>query len=104
MHSDHHQLPPGNSPAPGTPGEGRGGGSHHVLPILNTPFCGDLRSKKFFLLDQIATKPEDYLDPSGHCWCYHTQQVVGPDGNIVAPEDCVPGRSCYRSALDKSKL
>jgi len=71
---------------------------------ITTPFCGDLRSKKFFLLDQIATKPEDYLDPSGHCWCYHTQQVVGPDGNIVAPEDCVPGRACYRSALDKTKL
>ena len=75
-----------------------------ALPIINTPFCGDLRSKKFFLLDQIATKAEDYLDPSGHCWCYHTQQVVGPDGNIVAPEDCVPGRSCYRSALDTTDL
>ena len=73
------------------------------LPVIQTPFCGDLRSKKFFLSDQIAATAEDYLDASGHCWCYHTQQVVGPDGNIVIPERCVPGRRCYRSALDRSR-
>ncbi|MGD0542500.1 MAG: hypothetical protein ABSB33_13385 [Tepidisphaeraceae bacterium] len=73
------------------------------LSVLRTPFCGDLRSKKFFLSDQIATTAEDYLDASQHCWCYHTQQVVGPDGNIVMPERCVPGRSCYRSALDRPR-
>jgi hypothetical protein len=70
-----------------------------ILPVINTPFCGDLRSKKFFLLDRIATSAEDYLDASEHCWCYHTQQVVGPDGNIVMPQRCTPARSCYRSAL-----
>ena len=69
------------------------------LTVINTPFCGDLRSKKFFLLDQIATSADDYLDASNHCWCYHTQQVVGPDGNIVTPDRCGSGRSCYRSAL-----
>jgi hypothetical protein len=74
------------------------------LPIIQTPFCGDLRSKKFFLSDQIATRAEDYLDASHHCWCFHTQQVVGPDGEIVMPRRCVPGRSCYRSALDKPGL
>ena len=73
------------------------------LPVIQTPFCGHLRSKKFFLSDQIAAAAEDYLDASGHCWCYHTQQVVGPDGNIVMPERCVPGRSCYRSALDRNR-
>ena len=64
-----------------------------------TVFCGDLRSKKYFMRDSIATQPEDYLDPSGHCWCYHTQQVVGPDGNHVGPDLCQTGRKCYRSAL-----
>jgi hypothetical protein len=71
------------------------------LPVMQTPFCGDLRSKKFFLLDRIATSAEDYLDPSHHCWCYHTQQVMGPDGGIVKPDRCVPGRKCYRSALQR---
>ncbi len=77
--------------------------STHPLSVIKTPFCGDLRSKKFFLSDQIATTAEDYLDASSHCWCYHTQQVVGPDGNIVMPERCVPGRGCYRSALDRPR-
>jgi hypothetical protein len=73
-----------------------------TLPVIQTPFCGELRSKKFFLSDQIAGNAEDYLDASGHCWCYHTQQVVGPDGRFVEPNRCVPGRSCYRSALDRT--
>ncbi len=64
-----------------------------------TPFCGDLRSKKYFMLDQIATEAQDYMDPSGHCWCYHTQQAIGPDGEQAFPEVCGPGRKCYRSAL-----
>jgi hypothetical protein len=70
-----------------------------ALTILQTPFCGDLRSKKFFMLDTIPTEPQHYYDPSGHCWCFHTQQPIGPDGNQVMPEDCRPGRACYRSAL-----
>ncbi len=71
------------------------------LPVIQTPFCGDLRSKKFVMEDKIAMAAEDYLDASNFCWCYHTQQAVGPDGNIVMPERCVPERSCYRSALAK---
>jgi hypothetical protein len=67
--------------------------------ISQTPFCGDLRSKKFYMLDTLPTEPEHFYDPSGHCWCYHTQQPVGPDGRQVMPEKCGPGRQCYRSAL-----
>ena len=64
-----------------------------------TAFCGDLRSKKYYMLDTIATEADDYLDASGHCWCYHTQQPIGPDGQQVLPERCGPERKCYRSAL-----
>jgi len=64
-----------------------------------TPFCGDLRSKKYYMLDRIAAEADDYMDPSGHCWCYHTQQPVGLDGQHAGPEHCGPGRKCYRSAL-----
>ena len=64
-----------------------------------TPFCGELRSKKFFMLDTLPAAESDFLDPSGHCWCYHTQQPIGPDGAHVGPHACVPGRACYRSAL-----
>jgi len=69
------------------------------IQVLNTPFCGELRSKKFYSLQELALNAEDYLDPSNHCWCYHSQHTIGPDGCLVTPESCVPGRSCYRSAL-----
>ena len=69
------------------------------LNVIETPFCGDLRSKKFFLLNAIPAEASDYMDASGHCWCHHTQMPVGPDGYRAAPEFCGPERKCYRSAL-----
>ncbi|GAC1446359.1 MAG: hypothetical protein NVSMB56_04290 [Pyrinomonadaceae bacterium] len=67
---------------------------------VQSPFCGSLRSKNFFMMDELATEANQYLDHSGHCWCRETQQVVGPDGNKVQPLSCVPGRECYVSALE----
>lgn len=69
-------------------------------PLPDTPFCGSLRSKKFFMMDTLATDAAQYLDTSDHCWCRVTQQVIGPDGGRVRPDRCVPGRSCYSSALE----
>jgi hypothetical protein len=51
------------------------------------------------MLDSLPTEESDFLDPSGNCWCYHTQQPIGPDGAHVGPRECAPGRTCYRSAL-----
>jgi len=73
-----------------------------VDAVVNSPFCGSLRSKKFFMMDGLATEAAQYLDSSNHCWCRETQQVVGPDGGRVRPERCVPGRSCYTSALESA--
>ena len=67
---------------------------------VESAFCGSLRSKKFFMLDGLATEASQYLDASNHCWCRETQQVVGPDGSRVNPARCVPGRSCYSSSLE----
>jgi hypothetical protein len=67
--------------------------------IPETPFCGDLRSKRYFLFESLPTDAAEFLDPSGYCWCYHTQLPVGPDGQSAEPDLCRPGRSCYRSAL-----
>ena len=71
------------------------------LKVLQTPFCGELRSKKFYLRDQLATSADDYMDSSGHIFCYLTQMAVGPDGMRVSPEECGPDRACYRSAFQK---
>ena len=67
--------------------------------VLESPFCGELRSKKYYLVDGMATQLDHYLDATGHCWCSVTQQVVGPDGGSVDPGRCVPGRACYKSAF-----
>lgn len=68
-------------------------------PAMVSPFCGELRSKKFFMIDGLATEAEQYLDATNYCWCFLTQQVLGPDGDKAKPDRCTPGRSCYRSAL-----
>lgn len=73
--------------------------NHESDQALASPFCRELRSKQFFMLDGIAATAEQYLDNSGHCWCYQTQQVVGPDGGKANPHRCAPGRDCYRSAF-----
>ena len=66
---------------------------------VQSPFCGQLRSKKFFMLDRLATSAKDYIDGANHVWCFETQEVIGPDNCRVAPENCGPGRSCYVSAV-----
>lgn len=68
-------------------------------PTLESPFCGELRSKQFYMHNGLATEASHYLDATGHCWCSVTQQVVGPDGGSVDPGRCVPGRGCFVSAL-----
>jgi hypothetical protein len=66
---------------------------------VESPFCGSLRSKKFFMTNGLAADESDYLDSTEHCWCRETQLVFGPDGGRAHPSRCVPGRSCYSSAL-----
>ncbi len=76
---------------------------HNVAPVeagsIQSPFCESLRSKKFFLLDAMPTSADQYIDASNHCWCRQTQAVIGPDNKRVNPESCVPGRTCYTSAI-----
>ena len=66
---------------------------------VQSPFCGSLRSKKFFLLDRLASSADDYLDAANHVWCCETQEVIGPDNRRVDPNACGPGRACYSSAV-----
>ncbi len=82
------------------PREDAPGSSPANPAAIQTAFCGSLRSKKFFMLDALATNAEQYLDASNHCWCRETQQVIGPDGGRANPNRCTPGRSCYTSGLE----
>jgi hypothetical protein len=57
--------------------------------------CRRLRYKQMF----YQSEPEPYV-PHGHdnsCWCTHSMNVLGPDGEAADPERCRPGRSCFES-------
>ncbi len=68
------------------------------LPNLISPFCGDLRTKKYYFLKGPALEPADLLDASNDCWCGRTQIRLGPDDEGVNTDDCRSGRACYRRA------
>jgi hypothetical protein len=65
-----------------------------------SPFCRELRSKKYYFLQEMPTETHHMMDGSGHCWCRKTMQILGPDGEMVRAEDCTSGRSCYKSLFE----
>jgi hypothetical protein len=73
--------------------------STDAAAVIQSPFCEQLRSKKYFILDRLATSADDYIDAANHVWCCETQEVIGPDNRRVSTDNCTPGRSCYSSAL-----
>ena len=50
--------------------------ANEAVEPLQSPFCGSLRSKKFFMLDRLATSADEYLDAANHVWCCETQEVT----------------------------
>lgn len=67
---------------------------------LFSPFCRELRTKRYYFLDGMATEESQLLDGSNRCWCGRTMQAYGPDGEMVYTADCKPGRSCYKSLFE----
>ncbi|MBI5364016.1 MAG: hypothetical protein HZA53_12605 [Planctomycetes bacterium] len=67
--------------------------------LAASPFCRHIQSKKLFFRSSPPEHEEDILDASRHCWCRRTQQVLGPDGEVVAPDDCRAGRECFQGLL-----
>lgn len=61
------------------------------------PFCGDLRTKKYYFLGRPARDASELLDASNDCWCARTQMRLGPDDQRVDAEDCRVGRTCFRA-------
>ena len=60
-----------------------------------SPICSALRSKATYALTRPAQRSEEVLDGSGRCWCRHTMASVGPDGQLVHPDDCRARRACF---------
>ena len=71
-----------------------------VAEIMQSPYCREIRSKRYFFLREMPTEDHHIKDGSNHCWCRVTMKVYGPDGEIARPEDCISGRDCYRSLFE----
>ncbi len=63
------------------------------LPL--SPFCKHLTSKKAYFNELPARTKEEVVDGSNHCWCAKTMLAIGPDGDVVGPDDCLADRECY---------
>ena len=72
-----------------------------AIKPLQSAFCSELRSKKFYFLQEMPTQPEHLLDATGHCWCLKTMQAIGPDGERAHPDGCTADRECYHSLFDE---
>lgn len=77
--------------------------SDTISEAILSPFCRELRTKKYFFRQDMATEAHHLLDASNHCWCRLTMQTLGPDREYVHPNNCGPERACYRSAFEETR-
>ena len=63
------------------------------------PICRHMRSKAIYVAGQMEPPPEMDAMGSGHCWCNHTQHILGPDDTLVDRRGCNSGRTCYEAVL-----
>jgi hypothetical protein len=60
------------------------------LNIIGGGRCENLRWKGLFVHGADAPEQDSI------CWCLKTQLGIGPDGALVSPDECGPGRTCYK--------
>jgi hypothetical protein len=60
--------------------------ANETVEPLQSQFCGSLRSKKYFMLDRLATSADEYLDATNLVWCCETLVVIGHDKRRVVPD------------------
>ncbi|MFQ5719631.1 MAG: hypothetical protein ACE5IK_08770 [Acidobacteriota bacterium] len=60
--------------------------------------CRRLRSKQMYV--DVAPDPDDPgarmpNTGDGFCWCTHTMNCLGPDGQVADSKNCRAGRHCF---------
>ena len=67
-----------------------------VASKAEEPRCRRLRSKAMY----IDAEPDEAVPDTGDgfCWCTHTMNCLGPDGQVADSRSCRPGRECYEPA------
>jgi len=70
---------------------------YHRLQNLGHEVCNCVRWKsQFYESERDLTVPPSNDDSY---WCALTQRVLGPDGQLVEPQSCKPGRACFKEAF-----
>jgi len=64
-------------------------------PKILSPYCAKLKSKKAHFQQAPPQTNRDVVDGSNHCWCELTQMSLGPDRQLVDPDDCRAERACF---------
>jgi len=60
------------------------------------PVCRRLHWKGMFV--DVEPDPSVPGTCDGFCWCTHTMNCLGPDGQVADRGRCGSDRSCYESA------
>jgi len=69
------------------------------VPLNLKQCCLNVRHKLMYVDPAHATPGiVDDNSESRVYLCVLTQEVLGPDGKLVTPSNCSPGRSCYCGA------
>ncbi len=71
-----------------------------LRPVKLETSCLHLRHKLMYVDERQATP--GMVDDSSDTrvfFCVLSQDPLGPDGQPVGPEDCIPARGCYSCAV-----
>ena len=63
------------------------------------PICKHLRTKASYVPDMRDKHYMEVYHPFANYYCLKTLHVVGPDDDIVCPEECTPKRVCFEALL-----
>jgi hypothetical protein len=55
--------------------------------------CRAFKTRLHYLSGGDVSSP--IVDGTAHYWCVHTMTTIGPDDDLVVPEHCRAGRSCF---------
>jgi len=57
--------------------------------------CSNLRTKMFYISGGRTPEETTESGATSQYWCLKTMTVVGPEGWLAKPENCVSGCGCY---------
>jgi hypothetical protein len=69
-----------------------------MMNQMKTGYCKYLRAKNPYGLLEGGENP--WLLPfesNTICWCVKSSNAAGPDNDLVHPDKCVEGRTCFKA-------